>query len=243
MFKLRYHRRLLVAGIFLGVLFMIGLVASLSLVRYSQDLRQQASSQCYLAIRSSAQNQTSVIEGAGGVQDGQCVGGVGNTADRYASYYRSRENGQTDLTGQGDGRLGDGSHPCKNTQATFNGKNYTIGGTCQVAGKVGSVLCVGGPEKEYWGCLNNQGGNYYERIGERVVVYERELPSATPTPTLSQHPTNTPTSTLPQYPTKTPTPTPVSLPPQECENKFDLNCDNRVDIKDYNILIQNFDLL
>lgn len=177
----KHRHKFLLAGIFLGGVFLVGLVASLILVRRVQNLTPQAASRCYLAIRSSAQGQVGIIEGAGGIQDRQCVGGVGNTADRYGSYYGSRESGQADLSGKGDGRLGDENYPCKSTQASFNGKSYTIGGTCQVAGKVGSVLCVGGPEREYWGCLNNQGGNYYERLGEREVSYNYQ-PSGTPTP-------------------------------------------------------------
>lgn len=55
------------------------------------------------------------------------------------------------------------------------------------------------------------------------------VPTLTPTPTSTPMPTPTPTQT----PTPTPTPTPIPLP-------GDINHDGKVDIFDYNLLLENF---
>ncbi len=58
-----------------------------------------------------------------------------------------------------------------------------------------------------------------------------------PTPIISHIPT------LPFQPSPTSSPTPTSYPVSNCLNRFDFNCDQRVDIVDYNLLINNFDVL
>ena len=162
---------LMVGGLTLLVILML-LVAKL---KTPQDIRQKAAgSECYVAVKDQAGSEPEIIEGAGGRQQiggvSYCVGGVGNDADRYASFYKSKIEGQTALTS--------GSYPCAKDQW----QQYRIGDRCQVGEASGKVICVGGPEKEYWGCISGDEKKLYRRLGERVVGQPTPIPTSTPEP-------------------------------------------------------------
>ena len=203
----------------LGVLA-VGLLVGMVLVSSPQELRRQAASECYLVIKTRPGESVGLIQGVGGVMEGTCVGGVGNQADRYSSYYHSRAAGETDLKGSGEGVFGDEFYPCQSDFFRLADKEYQVGGGCQVDGRPGNVLCVGGPDSEFWGCLNTEGGNHYVRLGEQSVL------------------TLTPPEEISPFPSEKPVPLPS---PINCLQS-DLNCDGQVDLLDYQIFLNDLDL-
>ncbi len=206
----------------LGILITIGLLAELILINSPQELRRQAASECFLAIKTRPGKTVGLVQGVGGVVDGLCVGGVGNQADKYSSYYRSRAAGEADLEGSGEGVLGDNDYPCKSDFFRLADKEYYVGGSCQVNDRLGNVLCVGGPESEFWGCLNTEGGNHYLRLGEQSVSVFTPPEETPPSP----------------FPSEKPDPLP---PPTNC-SRSDLNCDGSVDLLDYQLFLNDLNL-
>ncbi len=159
-----------------GLIFLVILMLIIAKLKTPQDIRQKAAgSECYLAVKDQPGSEPEIIEGAGGRQQiggtTYCVGGVGNDADRYASFYESKIAGQTALTS--------GSYPC--SQDKWD--EYQLSDDCQVQEREGKVICVGGPEKEYWGCIGGEENKFYTRLGEKAVSQPSPTPTATITPT------------------------------------------------------------
>ena len=162
-----------------GLIILVGLMLFLAKLKTPQDIRQKAAgSECYLVVRDVKEALSEVIQGAGGKQQiggvTYCVGGVGNDADRYLSFYDSKIAGQTDLK--------DGVFPC--AQAEYQG--LSLGESCRLSsGKEGKLICVGGPREVYLGCIGGDGEQkFYERVAQVTLdqVTSQAL-SLAPSPT------------------------------------------------------------
>ena len=177
--KLKHHQAVGLKGwLMVGVLFLtVVLLLVLAKLNTPQDIRQKAAgSECYLVIKDDASKDPELVEGAGGKQQiggvAYCVGGVGNDADRYVSFYDSKIAGQTDLK--------DGVYPCKDKVIA----GYEIGQECQVGNELGHVICVGGPDEQYLGCIGGEGQEkFYERLVTEKVSSTPAVVTLTPSPT------------------------------------------------------------
>ncbi len=143
----------MVASLFLLVIFLLFLAK----LKMPQDIRQKAAgARCFLAIRGSTDNRVKIIEGVGGEQvlNGQsvCVAGLG---DHYDSFYQSKIAAEADLNSA--------YYPCQNAQLK-SADHPTVGDNCNVDQIQGKVVCVGGPTRESFICVNNNTKEHHYRL-------------------------------------------------------------------------------